>query len=158
MMDAFTTLDAGAEIEVATLQHRLTMRAADANCRTSAVKLASLGDVEGWEDAVHLYGELLRMLPSFEPVYNDLAWAYLVLGRPAEALSVLEAYVEANGADARPSADGLFIRGEAYRALGQREDAVRTLKRYLELSPTGRYAAPARRSLDALQADVDESG
>jgi O-antigen ligase len=167
MMDAFTTLDAAAEIEVATLQHRLTMRAVDANplshsvrlaAATSAVKLAGLGDRKGGEDAVILYEELLRTLPGFEPVYNGMAWAQLVLGRPAEALHVLESYTEVSGPDARPSVDGLFLRGEAYRALGQREDAVRTLKRYLELSPAGQYAAPARRSLGLLLSEVDGSG
>ena len=98
------------------------------------------------------------MLPGFEPVDNDPAWVHRVLGRPAEALRVLEAYVDVNGADARPRDDGPFRRGEAYRALGQREDAVHTLNRYRELRPTGRYAAPTRRSLDALPAHVDENG
>ena len=98
------------------------------------------------------------MLPGFEPVYNGIAWAQLVLGRLAEALHVLESYTEVSGPDARPSVDGLFLRGEAYRALGQREDAVRTLKRYLELSPAGQYAAPARRSLGLLLSEVDGSG
>ena len=98
------------------------------------------------------------MLPGFEPVYNDLAWAHLVLGNPGETLAALDAYIRVNGANARPSADGLFLRGEAYRALGRTEDAVQVLERYLEISPDGRYTGPAGRSLDTLLAAAGDGG
>jgi regulator of sirC expression with transglutaminase-like and TPR domain len=52
--------------------------------------------------------------------------------------------------------DAIFIRGMAYQALGDYEQAVQDLETFLQTAPTSRYAANAERQLRLLQAIVAE--
>ena len=164
MMDAFVTRGVSDRVEVATEQYALAMRALAANrlshtARLAAAKyamaLARLGQADRAGDAVSLYAGLAAMLPGHEPVYNDLASAHLIAGQPEAALRVLDGYADVNGGGSRGSAEGLYLRGLAYRQMGSRTDAVAFLQRYLQRSPDGRSAEFAREYLAAVYADLE---
>ena len=163
MMDSFAARDLLEEVDIAGRQHTLNMRALRANplshtaklaAATSAFKLARLGQEDKGMEAVRLFKELTLMLPGLEEMYNNLASAWLVLGRPQESLAALDAYVEANGRHARPTAEALYLRGLALLQLGKKEESLTHLEQYLELSPQGRYAASAHQRLAEIYADL----
>lgn len=52
--------------------------------------------------------------------------------------------------------EGVFIRGMAYQALGQYQNAIQDLQQFIELAPSSRYTANAQRQLHLLQAILEE--
>jgi CubicO group peptidase (beta-lactamase class C family) len=102
----------------------------------------------GYEHAIDVFNELKRKNPAFNPLERDLNdWAYRMLnggGKPKEALEIfkLNVYLYPNSANVYDSA------GEAYVANGQRELAIQSYKRSLELDPQNTNAVRQLKKLD----------
>jgi tetratricopeptide (TPR) repeat protein len=162
MLNAFAA-DPSAEAEIAQKQYALNSAALEANplshsarasLAASALKLAQMGNSEKGAEAVRLYTELIRMLPGYEPIYNDLATAQLILGQPAQALATLDEYAKFTSGRKTPSAVSHYLQSVAYQDLGRPEEAITSLERFVDASPEtepgASYIAPAHRRLADL--------
>lgn len=78
-------------------------------------------------------------------VWSDRAWAYLMVGKAAQALSDAERSLEL-----RPDhAPTLNTRGHILEALGRRQEAIADFRRALELDPTIQASKDALKRLGA---------
>jgi O-antigen ligase/Tfp pilus assembly protein PilF len=102
------------------------------------------------DEAIHLYNEVLSLLPASWPVRNRLATAYLAAGRPEEALKASAESLAINGDNGYP-ADALFLQGTAYRDLGKPEEAIKSLERSLALGLGGNWAQQAQEMLGQIR-------
>ena len=105
LMNSFEAKDEIDEIQIATEQYAYNKLAYNINplshvpkamLSASAMKLFLLGDVSKGEEFVRLLEELVEMLPGYEALHNQMAVAYLNLGRPKEAVAVLNLFAEEN--------------------------------------------------------------
>jgi hypothetical protein len=87
-----------------------------------------------------------------------LAQSYLAMGRPAEALPLLEDAVATVGPSeslspavaAANQARASLLLGDAHAALGRTGDATQSYERAISAAPDGRSATRARARLDSL--------
>ena len=104
-MNSFEAKDEIDDIQIATEQYAYNKLAYNINplshvpkamLSASAMKLFLLGDVSKGEEFVRLLEELVEMLPGYETLHNQMAGAYLKLGRTEEAVAVLNLFAEEN--------------------------------------------------------------
>ena len=84
------------------------------------------------EKAVILLEALHDLYPQDPSVVKALSYAYLLAGRPEDALTMSDVFLRLAGSspDSNPI---LLIRGQALWALGRVEEARTTMARYTEL-------------------------
>ena len=128
LMNSFATGDASDELEIATEQYILYREALKSNplshstklaAAISAMKLLDFGQEDKGLEAIQHLEELVRMLPGYERVYQDLASAYLIMGQPRQALDALDGYLSFTGGGAEPELVTQYLRGGvAHHELG----------------------------------------
>ena len=124
----------------------------------NTLELASLtGDDALADNAIRLHQETLELIPLSWPLWNGLAFAYVRLGRPSEALPALEKSLSitgngSGGGEPEFSASARCIAGLAYRDLGELERAAASLEKCLQLRDSGPSAKEAHRVLASVYA------
>ncbi|MCE2463942.1 MAG: tetratricopeptide repeat protein [Dehalococcoidia bacterium] len=123
----------------------------------SALNLALLGYDGKEEEAVRYFEELTNMLPSSWPTRNNLATAYIRLGRELDALAYLD---DALSIVQSPDhyAQVYYLRGLAQRRLDRTQEAIASFERSLaENSGAGSDTAVSTyRQLADLYADLGD--
>ena len=106
----------------------------------SAFDLAVLsGDSGLLHTSQGLFQEVVDLVPSAWPLYNQLAAVYLKSGQPEAALETLEASLALT--EDHPNASfARVLRGVAYRDLGQHVKAVQEFDEAIRVSPTNLQA------------------
>lgn len=100
-------------------------------------------DLPMWTAAGAYYQRALSVQPGDPNVKTDLAVTYFYGGQTLKAIELVEeVFVESP--DFPPA---YFNAGIFYRAIGQEDDAIAVLERYLELEPEGESAPAARQIL-----------
>jgi tetratricopeptide (TPR) repeat protein len=104
---------------------------------------------ERWIEAVSAYETALAAAgtdPAFEveSVYYEIAWAYRMAGRLAEAVEAIETAVALN-----PSGEVLLRAGQIYEAAGRPEAALASYRLALESLPESK---PALEGVERLEA------
>jgi len=105
-------------------------------------------DLPMWHSAAALYGRALEVQPGDPSVETDYAVALFYSGQTQAAIDVIER-VKAESPEFGPA---YYNAGIFYRFAGQREAAIASFERYLELEPEGNSAPSARNLLAELQA------
>jgi predicted Zn-dependent protease len=77
---------------------------------------------------------------------------YMATGQPDQAVQALEYIVEEEPEEPQPR----YLLAMAHQQLDDTDSAVRELRTYLELQPTGALAREARKWLEAAGEDVDD--
>ena len=168
MMEAFVAQNLSDKSEIVSEQYTLLRRAFDANPLSHEVRLAlaayalKLAEMEGNENlgpvAVGMYSELAVMLPGHEKEHNDWAIAYLKLGQPEQALAVLDAYASFVEGHAEPLLDTLYLRSVAYEDMGNIEETLVALRKFLTERPWGEYSEDGNRRLVELSSASEQEG
>jgi len=96
--------------------------------------------------ALDLYGRALELRPDNVEALTGLGFVYLDMDQAGNAISQFQ---KATAANSRFS-DAFMGLAEAYRARGQKRDAVKNYQRYLDLAPDGAEANVARQALKDL--------
>ena len=77
------------------------------------------------------YAKAIEIDPKRWDAFQGRAWAYLKLGKAADALADAETAVKLHP----NTAHALDVRGHALEALGRREEAIADFRRALTLEP-----------------------
>ncbi|MCH7713533.1 MAG: hypothetical protein IIC99_07905, partial [Chloroflexi bacterium] len=142
-----------------TLHRPLHYRARVALGATTMALASLTGDATLADDAIRLHREALQLMPYSWPLWNRLAFAYVRLGLPADALPAVERSLlitGAGGATGEPefSAGARCIAGLAHRDLGELELAAASLEKCLNLRDSGPSAKEAHRVLASVYAGL----
>jgi predicted Zn finger-like uncharacterized protein len=96
--------------------------------------------------AMDLYGRALELRPDNVEALTGLGLVYLDMEQAVNAIAYFQKAVAANSR----YSDAYMGLAEAYKARGQKRDAVKNYQRYLELAPSGPEAPVAQRALKDL--------
>ncbi len=108
---------------------------------------------EDYAEAVAAYGSAIELRPDQLSFRADRAAAYFALGEPADALDDLDAVLLVQP----DSAEILFMRGVAHRALENRGQAISDLERALELGLPAALQQQAEAALRQLREGFSEA-
>ena len=98
-------------------------------------------------NALDAYAKAAEMEPNRAEPLAGRGLALLDLGRTASAIAAFQQALKLN------PREGLALMGlaEAYRAEGNKEEAITYYEKYLEVLPNGPEAAVAKAAIEALQ-------
>jgi len=86
------------------------------------------------DEALEQLRETLEMNPHFAPAHQTLGWAYLNMGKRAEAIHEFQQALQLSGTD---DTDLVLDLGFSYAAAGNREEARRILAKLKKLYERG---------------------
>ncbi|MCK9522216.1 MAG: tetratricopeptide repeat protein, partial [Proteobacteria bacterium] len=118
---------------------------------TARIKLARAMRMQergNWSEAARLYGDVLSVEPSNLDALVGMGYAQLELRATGQAIAHFRRALGQNAAYG-PAVSGM---GDAYRAQGQNDEAIKWYQRYLDAHPNGSQASHAQRHLTALSA------
>ncbi|PKB78621.1 MAG: hypothetical protein BZY88_17480, partial [SAR202 cluster bacterium Io17-Chloro-G9] len=116
---------------------------------TTMALASRTGDLALTGEAIRLHRESLELMPHSWPLWNRLAFAYVRLGRPSEALPAIERSLSISG-ERQNSSSAHCIAGLAHRDLEDLERAAVSLEECIRLRDFGPSAREAHRVLASV--------
>ena len=140
--------DVSYQICLAALTHESNLAGAKQRPFCYRSRIASAGSAFNLrldDEAIRHYRESLNLVPGSWAMRNNLASALIQLGKPSNALGILQESLEITKGT-ETSIDALVLRAMAYVDLGKQLEAIDDLDHVLKINP-GRVQAHAIRAL-----------